>query len=188
MLRAKYILRQPHESAVYAIYGTDARREDLEPLLFAFKHIPGTEAMVRRVTVDDGSQQVFALQLAVNPLYNRRASMLKLKELAEPELPIALGHITVDLMFCTCHYFSTKFNGEFLEGFEPEDKEAFWLRFYAEVAKFHADQFIDDPEQGFVEPYDAAAELVTTALAHVGAFASSMLIQPGPDPRPCTHD
>lgn len=105
--------------------------------------------------------------------------------MANPELPVGIYSLNLGILVCQCNYISSTIDElRFIQGFEPEDAEAFRLQFYAALKRLPvAWLFSSEP----TPPYAALADALEAMVLGLGARATIVQISPRRDARACTH-
>jgi hypothetical protein len=159
-MRAKFI-HQPSPNRLVAVYGEDAQRDHLEPIVAQLTQLPGVYAGVAR----GGSIDPAA------PLTN-------------PELSCTLGQLTISVVICQCKYVTTEYRGTFVNGLEPSNAKRFWLRFGLFMQRLQADEIIED---NVAHPYKKFGDAVEAILRGMKVYAAELHIHPRYSADPCTH-
>lgn len=188
MPRARFILVDPSEPRLYAVYPPEVNPRAVLPVAQQLSALPGVSAGVVRAPYGSGahSKAATTVCLEVRSPDGRRLALQKFKALTNPRLPVAIAVLQVQLLFCSCNYLSSRLGDiQFVTGFGPDDDEAFMLRYYAAIKRLKlAELFSRQPHP----PYSPVTSALKSMLASLGAFATQIYVQPLPDPNPCTHN
>lgn len=183
--RATHILIDEPGRRVLAVYAKGVKPIDLEVVATRLEADTGVCSQARQDFLDDANEQIPAIMLQFRDGDDVARAMQRLKELANPELSVAISELRIELLICRCSYLSTRLaNILFATGFGPEDDEAFMLRYWAAIKQLPVAQLFSDEPQ---PPYKRLMDGLEHLLAGLGAYVTHLIIQPRPDPGPCSH-
>lgn len=184
-LRAMHILVDTGSDRLFAVFDKGANLSRLQSVASALTAATGvqTKAIKARMNQEVVRTPVIYMQFGIGD--DRQLAAEKLKEMTNPQLPIAIGALRVELLLCTCKYLSTRLaDMQFVVGFSPEDDESFMLRYYAGMKRMPvAELFGSSPHP----PYEHLMDAIVGMLKDAQAYATELIIQPRPDQRGCTH-
>jgi hypothetical protein len=185
MVRAKYVVHEQGERLL-AVYGDDVKRNELKHVVDRLRALPGVQANATRVAFGrPDAPPTTVIWMGVLPMFNRHRAMQLLKELTDPEQPIAIARINLYFRWCSCGHLSHSGDMSFIPSFEPEDEEAFKLRFFAAIQRLDIDTLWKAEPRA---PYTPLMDAVAEALAELGAHATDFYFKPESKPQPCTHN
>lgn len=184
--RAEFIQGIPGQSVLYVIYGRGVGEDEVRPVVRQLSALRGIQARAIRGSVDDPhGPRVVVVEVTIQQSANRDEAMAMLKRLANPELPVAIRLLRMELLICRCDYLSSRLAAlQFYPGLGPDDVEAFRLRYFAALQQVPVAQLFSAEPQ---PPYRLLTDGIETVLAGLGARATEVVVAPGRDLRPCTH-
>lgn len=183
MARARFIVLQPANRFV-ALYGRDASRPDLDKIVKQLQRNRGVEARVALAAPDSPAAPPALVILRVASGTSAEPIVREFRRLTNPEMPYTLSRLYITLMWCDCGYVSTVCGGQFVRGLAPDDQEAFWQKFYAQLQR-RADYKLKP--SCTVLPEASISGVVEKAIQQAGAYPSETSISVEIDTRPCCH-
>ena len=184
--RADFVLC-PGDS-IQIIYPAGIKLAQLKKIAANLQNETGMATEARRVRLDNEYNRAAIFMEPAGLEAKVDEAVRQLREVSNPRLPIGVGVLQVELLICPCGYTSTVHNAErnfrFVRGFEPEDNQAFMLRYYAAMQKLPVSTLLSESPK---PPYIELMHSLENVLGGLGAHATMIEIKPQPDHRPCTH-
>lgn len=184
--RADFVQSDPTGHVLYAIYPPEVSRNDVRSVAAQLSALRGVTARATQGALDDpSSPPVTVVEVTLGSAADRTYALWLAKRLTNPQLPIGIYELRFGVLICKCNYISSTVDGvRFIQGFEPDDTEAFQLRFYAALRRQPiAWLFGSEP----TPPYAALSGALEVVLAELGARSTILGVAPRRDPRPCKH-
>lgn len=183
--RADFVQSSPDGRALYAVYPSGVLPSEVGSVVAQLNALRGVTARAIRGALIPSAPRVTAVELTVSQRADRAYALRLMKRLTNPQLPIAIFELGFGVLVCTCNYISSTIKRlQFVQGFEPDDDEAFRLRFYAALRRLPVVWLYGSEPR---PPYAALTDALEAMLVELGARATIIEIMPQRDSRPCTH-
>lgn len=185
MIRARYVFVQ--DDRLCAVYDAKVRLSALDGVVLQLAALQGVEAGVTRAAIPEPtSPRTTVLWIRVLPAFKADKAQELFRRLTQPELAIAIAHVDMRFGLCQCGKTSiTVSDPIFLPEFDPKNVGLFDRRFHAALQKLDIWTLVNAQPR---PPYKPLGDALDKLLAGLGAYATSMYIEPVYDPAlPCIH-
>lgn len=185
VIRAKHVFVQGDR--LVAVYDHQVNPEALRSVALQLAALPGVEARaIQAVSDEPTAPRTTVLWMRVLPKFSADQAQKLFRQLTQPELAIAIARINIRLELCRCG--KTAFTVSppvFLPEFDPEDVESFDLHLFAALQQLEAWSLVEMQPH---PPYKPFGDAVEKLLAELGAYATSLYLEPLYDPqKSCKH-
>ncbi len=187
--QARFVQVGPASNELSAVYDPTTDKKALQDVVIRLGQLPGVRAMMVPDRLDGRpSDPVMAINVRFESVAHKDGALSGFRDLVDPIFPISIDLFTFELLLCpVCRSVGSLMSQDafrFVQGFEPEDLEGFWLRFVAGVKRTPVARLVES--QG-APPFTELARALEEVLNRLGAWVREIRVEMGLDHRSCKH-
>ncbi len=184
-LRAKHVVLDAANNCVFVVYPQGADIVNLNVTAMSFQAETNVRARALQARLGSEAERSPVIMTQFVKGQNAESALSRLKEMTNPELPLAIGVLEIELLICSCRYASSRLKRMvFVMGFGPDDEQAFRLRYLAAIKRLPVAALLSvGPHPPFRQLMDGLQDM----LASLGAYPTELRLKPKPNPRQCKH-